>query len=52
LATPLVPPQRPIHVLNVSVTTKAPMASVVRNLEQPLRALTAQIQDAVSEIDR
>jgi DNA-binding IclR family transcriptional regulator len=52
LATPLVLPQRPIHVLNVSVTTKAPMASVVRNLEQPLRALTAQIQDAVSEIDR
>ena len=51
LATPLVSARQPIHVLNVSVTTEAPMASVVRALAQPLLALAAQLRQAISEID-
>jgi DNA-binding IclR family transcriptional regulator len=51
LATPLVLPRRPIHVLNVSVTTKTPVASVVRNLEHPLRTLAAHIRQAIREIE-
>ena len=51
LAAPLVIPPRPIHVVNVSVTTKASLTSVVRNLEQPLRKLVAEIQRAISDAE-
>lgn len=51
LAAPLVVPPRPIHVLNVSMTTDAPVASVVRALERPLLTLAAQLRVALSEAD-
>lgn len=51
LAAPLVVPPRPIHVLNVSMTTDAPVASVVRALERPLLTLAAQLREALSEAD-
>lgn len=51
LAAPLVVLQRPIHVLNVSVTTEAPAASVVRMLERPLMTLAGQLRQALGEID-
>ncbi|HUC50686.1 MAG TPA: IclR family transcriptional regulator [Xanthobacteraceae bacterium] len=49
LAAPLVMAPRPVHVVNVSVTTKASLASVVHSLEQPLRTLAAEIQRAIGE---
>ncbi len=52
MATPLVAASRPVHVLNVSVTTEAPVTSVVRSLEQPLLTLAAQLRVAIGEIDR
>ena len=51
LAAPLVAAPRPIYVLNVSVTTEAPVASVVRTLEQPLLTLAAQLREALRETD-
>jgi DNA-binding IclR family transcriptional regulator len=52
LAAPIVVAFRPIHVLNVSVTTEAPLAAVTRGLERPLLTLAAQLRDAIGEIDR
>jgi DNA-binding IclR family transcriptional regulator len=52
LATPLIVAQRPIHVLNVSVTTDASVASVVRTLERPLMTLAAQLRAAIAGLDR
>ena len=51
LAAPLVDAQRPIHVLNVSVTTEAPVGSVVRMLERPLLTLAGQLRQAFGELD-
>lgn len=51
LATPLVFARRPIHVLNVSVTTGASVAAVVRQLERPLLTLAAQLRTAIAAID-
>jgi DNA-binding IclR family transcriptional regulator len=51
LATPLSIAQRPIYVLNVSVTSRERVASVVRTLEAPLLTLAAQLRRAISEIE-
>jgi len=51
LATPLVSERHPIHVLNVSVTTDEPVASVVRALDQSLLALAAHLRQAINEIE-
>ena len=51
LATPIVIPPRPIHVLNVSATTEVSAAAIARDLEQPLRTLAAQICQALDESD-
>lgn len=51
LAAPLVVARRPIHVLNVSVTTDASATSVVLSLERPLLTLAAQLRTAIAEID-
>lgn len=51
LAAPLIAARRPIHVLNVSVTTGAPVASVVRALERPLLTLAAQLRQALAEME-
>ena len=48
LATPLVCARHSIYVLNVSVTTEEPMASVIRALEQPLLALAAHLREAIN----
>ena len=50
LAAPLVVPRWPIYVLNASVTTDMPIASVVSALERPLLTLAAQLQEALSEL--
>jgi DNA-binding IclR family transcriptional regulator len=52
LATPLVIARRPIHVVNVSVTTDASVATVVRSLERPLMTLAADLSHAIVDIDR
>jgi len=51
LATPLVFAGRPIHALKVSVTTEKPAALVVRQLEQPLMTLAAQLREAIAGLD-
>jgi DNA-binding IclR family transcriptional regulator len=51
LATPIVVEPRPIHVLNVSVTSDASAAAVVRSLEAPLRGLAAEIRQAITALD-
>jgi DNA-binding IclR family transcriptional regulator len=51
LAAPLSSARHPIHVLNVSVTTEEPEASVVRALEQPLLALAADLRQAMNAIE-
>jgi DNA-binding IclR family transcriptional regulator len=51
LAAPLIIPSRPIHVVNVSVTTKASPTSVVNGLEAPLLKLAAEIQRAIAEAE-
>jgi len=51
LATPIVVEHRPIHVLNVSVTSNAPATAVVRNLQAPLIDLAAQIRQAVISLE-
>lgn len=50
LATPLMTDSRPIYVLNVSVTTEAPVAVAVRGLERPLLTLAAQLRQSIGEI--
>jgi DNA-binding IclR family transcriptional regulator len=50
LASPLVVPRWPIYVVNASVTTDMPIASVVSALERPLLTLAAQLQEALSEL--
>lgn len=50
LATPVLFAQHPIHVINASVTTAEPRASVVSALEQPLLALAEELRQALSEI--
>ena len=52
LATPLVLPRRPVHALNVSVTTDKSAAAVVRQLERPLLTLAADLRDSIAELDR
>jgi DNA-binding IclR family transcriptional regulator len=52
LATPLILLRRPIHSLNVSVTTDRPVAAVVRQLERPLLTLAAELRNAIAELDR
>lgn len=52
LAAPIVCDGRPIHVLNVSVTSEAPVAAVVRHLERPLLTLAGQLRQAIGDIDR
>jgi DNA-binding IclR family transcriptional regulator len=47
LAAPLLIPPRPIHVVNVSVTTRASVTSIVDTLEHPLRTLCAGIRRAI-----
>jgi DNA-binding IclR family transcriptional regulator len=51
LATPVVVEPRPIHVLNVSVTSGASVAAVVRSLEAPLTRLAAEIRQAIAGLD-
>jgi DNA-binding IclR family transcriptional regulator len=51
VAAPLVSARHRIHVLNVSVTTDEPTASVVRTLAPPLLALAAQLREALNEIE-
>jgi len=51
LATPLLVAGRPVHVLNVSVTTEAPVTSVVRALERPLLTLAAQLRQSLGELE-
>jgi DNA-binding IclR family transcriptional regulator len=51
LAAPIVTPHRPIYVVNVSVTTDAPLATVVRDLERPLLTLAVQLRQAIGDID-
>jgi DNA-binding IclR family transcriptional regulator len=51
LAAPIVCKDRPIHVLNASVTTELPQASVVRDLERPLLTLAARLRHAIGELD-
>jgi DNA-binding IclR family transcriptional regulator len=51
LAAPIVTGGRPIHVLNVSVTTRAALAAAVRSLEQPLLTLATQLRQAIAAID-
>lgn len=48
LATPIAIDGHAIHVLNVSVTTGAPVAAVVRMLEQPLLNLRAELQQRLA----
>lgn len=50
LASPVVTDQRPIYVLNVSLTTEAPLITAVRSLERPLLALAAQLRQTIGEI--
>lgn len=50
LAAPIITDHRPIHVLNVSVTTVAPLPMAVRSLEQPLLTLAEQLRQTISEI--
>jgi DNA-binding IclR family transcriptional regulator len=52
LATPIVVEPRPIHVLNVSVTSPASVAAVVRSLEAPLTWLAADIRQAIAGLDQ
>lgn len=52
LAAPLVVPGRPIHALNVSVTSERPVAAVLRQLERPLLTLAAHLRDAIAGLDR
>ena len=49
LATPLLSTQYPIHVINVSVTTEEPKASVTFALEQPLLTLAAELRKTINE---
>jgi DNA-binding IclR family transcriptional regulator len=51
LATPILVEPRPIHVLNVSVTSEASVAAVIRSLETPLIELAAQIRPAIAALD-
>lgn len=48
LATPIVVPDHPIYVLNVSVATEASPGSVVRELKGPLLALAKEIRESLS----
>lgn len=50
LAAPIITDQHPLYVLNVSVTTEAPLATAVRSLERPLLALAAQLRQMIAEI--
>jgi DNA-binding IclR family transcriptional regulator len=52
LAAPIVVARRPIHVLNVSVTTDAGVAATVRALERPLLKLAAELARAIAGLDR
>ena len=49
LAAPIITEQRPIYVLNVSVTTAAPLAMTVNRLERPLLALASQLRLMILE---
>lgn len=51
LAAPIVTPGRPIHVVNASVTTDVPVASVVRSLERPLLTLAKQLRQGIGGLD-
>ena len=51
VAVPLVSARHPIHVLNASVTTEEPAASVAGTLAPPLLALAAQLRDSMNEIE-
>lgn len=51
LAAPIVTADRPIHVVNVSVTSDAAVAAVVGTLERPLLTLAAQLRQAIAELD-
>jgi DNA-binding IclR family transcriptional regulator len=51
LATPIIDANRPIYVLNVSVTSEAAVSTVVRDLEQPLLTLAARLRQAIRDID-
>ncbi|HEY4141183.1 MAG TPA: IclR family transcriptional regulator [Pseudolabrys sp.] len=49
LATPLLSAQHPIHVVNVSMTTAEPKASVISTLEQPLLELAKELRQVINE---
>jgi DNA-binding IclR family transcriptional regulator len=49
LSSPLVAVQHPIHVVNVSVTTGEPRASVIAALEQPLLAIAEELRRAMND---
>ncbi len=51
LATPIVIEGRPIHVLNVSVTSEEFAAAVVRSLETPLLELAAKMRQAIANLE-
>ena len=51
LATPLVIEGRPVHVLNVSVTSEESTARVVKSLETPLLELAAQLRQAIVSLE-
>lgn len=50
LAAPLVIPHRPIHVLNISVSTPEPVADVVAQLGAPLLNLRDQIMERLAAL--
>ena len=50
LATPIVVPDQPIYVLNMSVNTDAAPEEVVERLSGPLLALAQRVRDAIAGI--
>jgi DNA-binding IclR family transcriptional regulator len=51
LASPIVTDRRPIHVVNVSLTTAAPLETTVSGLERPLLSLASELRQAIIDLD-
>ena len=50
LATPIVVPDHPVYVLNMSVTTETPAAEVVNRLREPLLALGKRLRTTIGNL--
>jgi DNA-binding IclR family transcriptional regulator len=50
LAMPIVVPDHPVYVLNMSVATQTPSAGVVKELSSPLIDLGARLREAISHL--